>query len=85
MPAAIAEVFWKHLCSLVSFASFDFVSTAVCIYTLSTQASGASEVVSIFSCDTDFFCYHDVQLACVMHVCLNHIKGGALHVACLQQ
>ena len=48
MPAAIAEVFCKHLCSLVFFASIDFVSSATCIYTLLKQASGASEVVSIF-------------------------------------
>ncbi len=48
MPAAIAEVFCKHLCSLVFFASLDFVSSATCIYTLLKQASGASEVDSIF-------------------------------------
>jgi len=59
MLAAIAEVLCKHICSLVFFASLDFVSSAVFIYTM--------------------------QLACMMHVCLKQIKGGALYVACLQQ
>jgi len=82
MLAAIAEVLCKHICSLVFFASLDFVSSAVFIYTLLTQVSDAS---SIFSDDADFFCYHGMQLACMMHVCLKQIKGGALYVACLQQ
>ncbi len=48
MPAAIAEVLYKHLCSLVFFASLDFASSPTCIYTLLKQAPSASEVVSIF-------------------------------------
>lgn len=73
IPAVMAEVFCKHLCSLVTFAVLDFLSSAICIYTLLTQVTECQVHQKMYSHVTDFFSYHNIQLACMMHVCLNQI------------